>query len=404
MNFPFFIARRYLLAKKSHNAVNVISAVSVVGVAVGAMAMIIIMSVFNGFEKLSGTLFGAFDPDIKITAVKGKNFVVEAGKMKQLEADPGVYAVSQTIEENVLVRYGDQQEIAVLKGVDEQYRQVTGLDTMLWEGEFRLWANDQPQTVVGAGLKAGLRIGLHFITPLHIYAVRNVNTLNPEEAVKTKYIFPSGVFAIDEEIDSRYLLAPLEFARNLLEKDSVTVGAIEIRVNPGVHTEEVQRRIKNIFGDEFDVKNTYQQKEFYYRILKYEKWVSFMILSFVLLILSFNVVGSLSMLMIEKKDDIFTLQGLGSDRQLIGKIFMFQGWLIVLVGAVTGLLSGVFLCWLQMTVGFVSLPSAGTYIIDAYPVALRGEDIVLVLAAVLCISFLTVYFPVKYFVKKYVGN
>lgn len=403
MNFPFLVARRYLFAKKSHNAVNVISAVSVVGVAVGTMAMVIIMSVFNGFEELAQTLFSTFDPDIKITVSEGKNFIADTEKLLQLETDPDVQSFSLTVEENVLVRYGDQQEIAILKGVDSNYQLVTGIDTMMYDGNFQLWVNDNPQAIVGLGVAGKLRIGLHFITPLQFYAVRNIPSvpLNPVDALNQKYIFPSGVFAIDEDIDSQYLIVPLEFARSLLENDSIT-GAVEIKLKTGAKTEEVQKRISEIFGPDFDVKNTYQQKEFYYRILKYEKWVSFMILSFVLLIASFNVVGSLSMLMIEKKSDIFILQGLGADKNLIGRIFMIQGWMIVLAGAITGLLLGAFVCWMQIKIGIVSLPSSGTYVIDAYPVSLQWPDFVLVLLAVICISIVTIYFPVKYFVKKYV--
>ncbi len=362
------------------------------------------MSVFNGFEELAKKLYGTFDPDLKITASVGKSFFPDEEKLQRLKADPDVFAFSQTIEENVLVRYGDQQEIAVMKGVDEHYTNVTGIDTMMLDGKFLLRVNDAPQAVVGAGLAGKLHIGLHFITPMHLYVVRSISSvsLNPETALSHLYIFPSGVFAVDEEIDSQYLLVPLEFARDLLENDSIT-GAIEVKLKPGVNGDEVQKRVAAIFGSDFDVKTTYQQKEFYYRILKYEKWVAFMILAFVLLIASFNVVGSISMLMIEKKSDMFILQSLGSDKQLIGRIFITQGWMIVLSGALAGMLIGALICWLQIKVGIVSLPGGGTYVIDSYPVALHAGDFVMILAAVVCISIVTIYFPVKYFVGKYVN-
>ncbi len=404
MNFSFLVACRYLFAKKSHHAVNVISAVSVIGVAVGTIALVIVMSVFNGFEDLARTLYSTFDPDLKITASVGKSFVADADKLQQLKNDPDIFTFSQTIEENVLVRYGEQQEIAILKGVDEQYQRVTGIDTMMFDGQFRLWANDMPQAIVGLGVAGKLRIGLNFITPIHCYAVRNVPSvsLNPENALSQKYIFPVGVFDIDEEINEQYLLVPLEFARSLLENDSV-VGAIEIKLKSGANVDQAQKRVVEIFGSGFDVKNTYQQKEFFYRILKYEKWVGFMILAFVLLIASFNVVGSLSMLMIEKKNDMFILQSLGADKQLIGRIFIAQGWMIVLSGALAGMMIGAFVCWLQIKVGIVSLPSSGTFIIDAYPVAMHWQDFAMILVAVIGISFITIYFPVKYFVRKYVN-
>jgi len=403
MNFPFLIARRYLFAKKSHNAVNVISAVSVVGVAVGTIALVIVMSVFNGFEDLTRKLYSIFDPDLKVTVAIGKNFTANPAQLNLLQADPDVLAFSQTVEENVLVEYGEQQEIAILKGVDDQYRHVTGIDSMMHEGNFELWIHDTPQAIVGSTMAIKLRVGLHFITPLRFYAVRNTPTisLNPDKALNQKIIFPSGKFAIDEEIDSQYILVPIEFARSLFENDALT-GAIEIKLKPGADEKKAQKRIAAIFGEEFDVKTTYQQKEFTYKVLKSEKFMAFMILSFVLLIASFNVVGSLSMLMIEKKKDMFILQSMGTDKQMLTRIFIMQGWMIVLAGAFAGLAIGAVLCWLQMEFGFFKVTDAGTYIIDSYPIALRGKDFLMIILAVTGVSFLTIFFPVKYFVKKYV--
>jgi lipoprotein-releasing system permease protein len=403
MNFPFLVARRYLFARKSHNAVNVISMVSVVGVAVGTLALVIVMSVFNGFEDLTRKLYSIFDPDLKVTVAAGKYFTADSVKLQQLQADPDILAFSQTVEENVLVEYGRQQEIAILKGVDDQYRHVTGIDTMMHEGQFLLWENSTPQSVIGLTMAYKLRVGLDFITPLHFYAVRNTPaiSLNPEKALSQKLIFPSGKFAVDEEIDSQYILVPVEFARSLFGNGAVT-GAVEIKLKPGADEAKVQKRVAAIFGEGFDVKNTYQQKEFAYKILKSEKFIGFMILTFVLLIASFNVVGSLSMLMIEKKSDMFILQSMGACRQALGRIFITQGWMIVLAGAFTGLLLGALICWLQMKFGFFKVTDAGTFIIDSYPVAMRWRDFVMIPVAVAGVSFLTVYFPVKYFVKKYI--
>ena len=403
MRFPFLIARRYLFAKKSHNAVNIISAVSVVGVGVGTLMLVIIMSVFNGFEDLTKKLYGSFDPDLKVTRAVGKSFTVVPEKLLLLQADPDVVAFSQTIEENVMVQYGNQQEIAIMKGVDEQYRFVTGIDTMILDGSFALWAGDNPQAVVGLSMAYKLRVGLHFFTPLHFWIVRNRPNLsmNPERDLNDKYIFPAGKFAVDEEIDSQYILVPIEFARSLLENDSITT-AIEIKLRSGADDRRAQRRVAAIFGSEFDVKTTYQQKEFAYKVLKSEKFMAFMILTFVLLIASFNVVGSISMLMIEKKNDMFILQSMGTNKQMLSNIFMIQGWMIVLSGAFIGLLLGAILCRLQMEFGFFKVTGAGTYIIEAYPVAVRWRDFAMILLAVAGVSFTTIFFPVKYFVKKYV--
>jgi len=275
---------------------------------------------------------------------------------------------------------------------------------MMYEGNFFLLENNIPQAVVGLTMAYKLRVGLNFITPLHFYAIRNrpAVSLNIENALNERYIFPSGKFAIDEEIDSQYILVPIEFARDLFENDAIT-GAIEIKLNAGADEAKVQKRVSEIFGDGFDVKNTYQQKEFFYKILKMEKFIGFMILTFVLLIASFNVVGSLSMLMIEKKSDMFILQSIGADKQMLSRIFITQGWMIVLAGAFAGLALGALLCWLQIEFGFFKVTNAGTYIIDSYPVAMRWKDFAMILCAVFGVSFLTIYFPVKYFVKKYVS-
>jgi len=403
LKFPFLIARRYLFAKKSHNAVNIISAVSVAGVCVGTLALVIVMSVFNGFEELTKQLFSTFDPDLKVTIAKGKSFTPDPQKLLLLEADPDVLIFSQTIEENVLVQYGDQQEIAIMKGVDDNYPHITGIDSMMFEGNFALWEGDMPRAVLGLTIAYKLRVGLHFITPLQFWIVRNVPkiSLNPERDLNDRYIHPSGKFAIDEDIDSQFILVPIEFARSLLENDTIT-SAIEIKLRPGTNDKRVQKRVAEIFGDQYEVKTTYQQKELVYKILQSEKFVTFMILTFVLLIASFNVVGSISMLMIEKKRDMFILQSMGVDRQMLSTIFMLQGWMIVLLGALTGLITGALLCWLQMDYGFFKVTSAGTYIINAYPVAVRARDFVMILIAVAGVSFITIYFPVKYFVKKYV--
>jgi len=403
LKFPFLIARRYLFAKKSHNAVNIISAVSVAGVCVGTLALVIVMSVFNGFEDLTKQLYSTFDPDLKVTIAKGKSFTPDPTKLQLLEADPDILIFSQTIEENVLVQYGDKQEIAIMKGVDANYPNITGIDTMIYEGNFALWHGDMPQAIVGLTMAYKLRVGLHFITPLHFWIVRNIPniSLNPERDLNDKYIFPSGKFAIDEDIDSQYIIVPIEFARSLLENDTIT-SAIEIKLKQGANDKRVQKRVVAIFGDQYEVKTTYQQKEMVYKILQSEKFMAFMILSFVLLIASFNVVGSLSMLMIEKKRDIFILQSMGVDKNMLSTIFMMQGWMIVLSGALTGLIIGAILCWIQMDYGFFKVTGAGTYIIDAYPVAVRLKDFVMILLAVAGVSFLTIFFPVKYFVKKYV--
>jgi lipoprotein-releasing system permease protein len=402
MRFALAVAKRYLFAKKSHQAVNVISAVSVAGVAVGTLALVVVLSVFNGLEDLAHKLYSSFDPDLKISAVAGKTFAPDSALLLRLGDDPAVQAFSLTLEDNVLVRYGEQQEIAVLKGVDGQFAAVTGMDSMMLDGHYRLWVNDNPQALVGSVLAGKLRLNLNFITPINLYAIRNKasRVMQPEEALSRAYIFPSGVFDVDEDINAQYLLAPLAFVSRVLDSQG-RASAVEVKLHPSANFADAQQRIETLFGADFSVKNAYQQKEFYFRMLKYEKWIGFMILAFVLLVASFNVVSSVSMLMIEKKSDMGVLQSMGADKQLIGSIFILQGWLIALGGALVGMALGALLCWLQMETGFVPFSTSGSFVVDAYPVALRWTDFAMILVSVVVISLLTIYLPVKFFVKKY---
>ncbi len=402
MNLSFYIARRYLLAKKSQNAINIISGISVAGVAVGTMALITVLSVFNGFDGIIKALYNSFDPEIKITVAEGKTFDPGRYPFEKIRNHPSVEYYSEVLEENALLRYGDRQHIATVKGVDEQFRYVTGIDSMMVDGEYALWDKDRPKAVVGLGVAYQLAIGLNFLNPINIYIIKRQGnvSMSPERAISRKFIFPSGMFSIEQEINSRYLLVPLSFARDLLQYTS-EVSAIELKLRADADREQVQEDIQEILGDEFLVRNRNQQNELFYRIMKSEKWAIFFILTFILIIASFNIIGSLTMMILDKKNDIDTLDSLGASPPLIKRIFLFEGWMISISGAIIGLILGSLISWLQAEFGLIKLSGSGSFIIDAYPVIFQPLDVVKVFITVIGIGFLAAWIPVRYVARQY---
>lgn len=401
MNLPFFVARRYLFAKKSNNAINVISAISVAGVMVGTMALVIVLSVFNGFDNLVKSLFNSFDPDLKISLVEGKSFVPSSQHLNQLEKVPGVISFTKVVEENAMVTFRDKQWPVTLKGVDNNYLKVSGLDTMIVEGDFILNEKGIDYAVIGNGVSYYLSANIGAVYPLTIYMPVKTEgySVDPKEAVNAYNIHPRGIFSIEQEYDQKYIIVPYRFAAKLLN-DSLSISSIEVKTKPS-DTYSVQLSLQKIFGKDFSVKDRYQQKEIFYRIMKYEKWVIFFILSFILMIASFNIIGSLSMLIIEKKKDIATFQSIGGDNILIRKIFLNEGLMISTFGAVVGTLLGILVCWIQMQFGIIKLSGSGSFIIDAYPVAMKFSDIIFAFITVLALGFFAAWYPVKLMVAKY---
>ena len=400
--FPLFITRRYLKAKKSHSAINIISLISLFGVAVGTMALVVVLSVFNGFDNLIKSLFNSFDPDIKVTIVEGKSFVPDSAKYAQVKALPAIVEIAEVVEENALIQYGEKQYIATIKGVTNNFNIVSGIDKKISEGKFLLNNGKVPYAVVGQGVAYYLSVGLNLGDPLVIYVPRRTAEVSyiPEEAFNKKYIMPSGIFSIEQDFDAKYILVPIDFAKEILEYNK-EVTALEIKIKSGEDVEKVQKRIKNILGSEFSVKNRYQQQEIFYKIMTSEKWAIFFILTFILIVASLNVIGSLTMLILDKKKDISTLNHLGAGWKLIRKIFLLNGWINSLIGALTGILLGIFICWLQTRYGFVKLQGGGTFVIDTYPVKILISDIIMVLVTVSLIGFITSWIPVRVISKKY---
>jgi lipoprotein-releasing system permease protein len=402
MRLSLYIAKRYLFAKKSRNAINVISTVSVAGVTVGTMALIIILSVFNGLEEMVRSIFNTSDPDLKITIVEGKVFSPDTILLSELASVDGVVAYSLALEENALLKYGDRQSIAIIKGVEDNYPLVTGVDSSMYEGKFQLKdANSMEYAVIGLGVANYLGIRVNFITPLHIYMPNRTGTslLN---AFNDKLISPSGIFEIEQDFDSKYIFVPISLMRQLLDYND-EVSSVEIKIKDGADIRLVQKRAKEIFGEKFNVKNQYEQQEIFYKVMKSERVAIYFILSLILIIASFNIVGSLTMLIIEKERDIQILKSLGADNTLIRKIFIFEGWMISVSGAIAGIFLGFIICWIQQRYGLIRLNSE-SLLLDAYPIIMKVKDFFIVLATVLLIGYWAAWYPVRYLSKKYLSD
>lgn len=405
MRISLYIARRYLFARKSRNAINIISGISMLGVGVGAMALVVILSVFNGFDEVVKSLFNSFDPDIKITAVRGKVFTPDENfnKVKEL---PGILHYSEILEENGLLKYGERQHIATIKGADESFIKVTGIDSMVYDGEMILKEKSRSYAVVGQGVAYSLQVGLNFINPLFVYMPKRVGTINlanPDDAFRQNYLLPSGIFAIEQDYDSRYVIVPIDFMRELLDY-TTEVSSIEIKLDPEFDPKTTQQKMIELLGEDYLVQNRAQQNELFYRVMKSEKWAIFLILTFILIIASFNIIGSLSMLIIDKKNDIRSLRNMGASQQLISRIFLMEGWLISIVGSLFGITLGTLISWLQDRFELLKLGGSGTFVIDAYPVKLQLTDVLLVWVTVLFIGFLAARYPVRQISKKYLTD
>ena len=406
MNLPFYIAKRYLLGKKSQNAINIISGISVLGITTGTMALVIVLSVFNGFDSVVKSLYNTFDPDIQISAKEGKTFIPDPATTQAIRSLPGVSALSEVMEENVLLLYNDRQHIATVKGVDEAFMDVSGLDSMIVDGEMKLKDQNRPYVVVGRGVAYSLGIRLSFIDPLFIYTIdrtARINMSQPEESIRRDFIYPSGIFEIEQDFDSRYIICPIDFVRELLlYKDEVTF--LEVKLDPLYPEEEVLEEILSLMGEDFHVKNREQQNAMFYRVMRAERWAIFLILTFILILASVNIIGSLSMLIIDKKKDILTLRNMGAGNRLIKQIFLMEGWLISILGSISGLFLGTAISWIQQRFGVIKLTGSGSFIIDAYPVRIEALDICLIWVTVLLIGLIAARYPVRQISKKYLAG
>ena len=406
MNLPFYIARRYLFSKKKHNAINIISGISVCGVALATLALVCTLSVFNGFQDMVAGFFTAFDPELKITIREGKVFEPQGAAFQEVRSLPEIGVWTETLEENAMVQYKDRQAMAIIKGVEDNFEELTSIDSLLYgAGEFILHDSIVDYGVLSVELISELGTGLQFVDPLQVYAPKRnvrVNMANPSASFNRDYLFSPGVvFVVNQQkYDARYILTSLSFARNLFNYDT-EVSAVELKLKPGADVTAVQRKIARILGDEFVVLDRYEQQADVFRIMEIEKFISYLFLTFILAIACFNVIGSLSMLILDKREDVETLRNLGADDRLIARIFLFEGRLISLFGALSGIVLGLLLCYIQQRFGIISLGGGnGSFIVDAYPVSVHVTDVVLIFITVITVGFLSVWYPVHYLTRR----
>lgn len=402
MNLSLYIAKRYIFAKKSHNAINVISGVSVCGVALATLALICTLSVFNGFQDLVATLFTAFDPQLKIVATTGKVFDAQDPRIQNIRQMPEVAVFSESLEDNAMVQYKGRQIMVTLKGIQDNFNELTAIDSILFGRGNMVLADEVVDYVIpGAELVSVLGTGVRFVDPLEVYAPKRgakINVANPTTSFESGLLYSSGlVFVVNQQkYDASYMLVSLEFARELFQYDT-EVSSIELKLKDEADTDQVKRTLQQQLGEGFQVLDRYEQQSDTFRIMEVEKLISYIFLTFILLIACFNVIGSLSMLIIDKRADVVTLRNLGADNQLISRIFLFEGCLISLFGALIGIVLGLTLCLVQQEFGIISLGGTGegSFIIDAYPVSVHLQDVILVFITVWVVGFLSVWYPVR---------
>lgn len=370
------------------------------------LALVCTLSVFNGFQDMVAGFFTAFDPELKITIREGKVFEPQGAAFQEVRSLPEIGVWTETLEENAMVQYKDRQAMAIIKGVEDNFEELTSIDSLLYgAGEFILHDSIVDYGVLGVELISELGTGLQFVDPLQVYAPKRnvrVNMANPSASFNRDYLFSPGVvFVVNQQkYDARYILTSLSFARNLFNYDT-EVSAVELKLKPGTDVTAVQRKITRILGDEFVVLDRYEQQADVFRIMEIEKFISYLFLTFILAIACFNVIGSLSMLILDKREDVETLRNLGADDRLIARIFLFEGRLISLFGALSGIVLGLLLCYIQQRFGIISLGGGnGSFIVDAYPVSVHVTDVVLIFITVITVGFLSVWYPVHYLTRR----
>lgn len=406
MNFPFYIARRYLFSKKSTHAINIISGISAVGVAVATMALIVTLSVFNGFHDLVATFFTAFDPQLEVVPAEGKTAPADDPILTEIRKMPQVDVATECLKDQALAIYKGRQAMITLMGVDDNFDQMSRIDEILYgDGTFALQAANLNFATVGIRLAETLGMNANWDGSLMIYAPRKNGQLdlaNPTDGfVVDSLISPGVVFMVKQgKYDRDHVLAPISFARSLFEQQGM-LSSLQIRLKNGSDLDAVKKQMQKVAGNKYRVLDRYEQQADTFKIMKIEKFIAYIFLTFILIVASFNIIGSISMLIIDKKNDVVTLRNLGATNRQISSIFLLEGRLISLFGAVIGIGLGLLLCWLQQQYGLVSLgQSSGTFVVDAYPVSVHPEDVAVVFVTVVAVGFVAVWYPVRYFSRK----
>ncbi|MDR2498551.1 MAG: FtsX-like permease family protein [Tannerellaceae bacterium] len=405
MNVSAYIARRYLFSKKSHNAINMISLVSVCGVVVVTAALVCALSVMNGFNELIFRMFGSLDPHLKVTPLRGKVFDPST-LILRIDSLSGVECTGATLEDRAFVRYNGRLIVAMLKGVDDNYARLTDIGGIIIDGEFKLSDEVVSYAVPGIGVAVAIGVHANFTAPIEIMAPKRdeqINLSNPAASMQVEYAYASAVFQSNQQTyDENLLIVPINLARSLFRYEA-EISSIEIKLAADANPGSVKKQVEAIVGDQFRVKDRYEQQDIAFKMMQTEKWMTFLILCFILVIALFNMVGSLSMLMIEKQDDVRTLRTLGADNNLIRRIFLLEGWMISGFGAGIGLLIGIGLCLLQQQFGLIKMGSAGVFVVDNYPVLVSASDLGVILATVILTGFLSAWYPVYCLGKRWLG-
>lgn len=407
MNVPLYIARRYLFSKKSHNAINVISAISMCGVALATLALVCTLSVFNGFHDLISSFFTHFDPDLKIESVKGKSFAPDSSVVQLIASLPEVDVVSVTFEDNAMAKYKERQVMVTIKGVDDNFQALTDIEEILYGNpNFILYDAVVDYGVMGHQLMYMLGTGIQPVDPIEVYAPRRggrVNLANPMGNFRHQLLYsPGNVLNInDSRYASSYIVTSLDYAHKLFDRTGEAT-ALEIRLAAGASVPRAKKALQLLMGEEFTVKDRYEQQEATFKVVKIEKYISYLFLCFILMVACFNIISSVSMLILDKRDNVATLRSLGAPSSLVSHIFVYEGCLIAFIGALGGLVLGILLSLLQQEFGIIGLGD-GQFVVDAYPVRVKFLDICLVFVSVLVVSALSVWLPVK-LLGHYVGE
>ena len=410
MNFPFFIARRYLFSKKSTHAINVISGISTVGVAVATMALVVTLSVFNGFHDLVASFFTSFHPQIKVTPVQGKTVAADDPILTRIKALPEIEVATECVEDQALAVYGERQAMVTVKGVEDNFDSLTHINRILvGNGTFELHAADLDYGIPGIRLAEMLGTGYAYEHPLKIFAPKREGQLNmadPTEGFVEEELYSPGVLFNVKQVkyDRRYIITSIAFARRIFDQQGM-LSSLELRLKANSDFDKTKQKIEEMAGSKYKVCDRFEQQEDTFRIMKIEKLIAYIFLTFILMVACFNIIGSLSMLMIDKKKDVVTLRNLGAGDKQIVRIFLFEGRMISALGAVIGIGLGLLLCWLQQTYGLVKLGrSSGSFVVDAYPVSVHPDDIAVIFVTVLTVGFIAVWYPVRYFAKRLING
>ena len=403
MNLPFFFAWRYLFAKKSHNVINIISAISAVGMAIGTAALIIVLSIYNGFDSLVKSMLNDFDPDILITPAEGKTFVPEGPAYDWIYGQEIVKNMCCVITENVFVNYDGRQGMVTAKGADWVYEEESPLREHIRSGEFALHRGDVPLAVVGSGIAYRMGVNPRFLSPLELYFPardRNFSLTNPMASIETVNVWPSGIFAINSEIDDRYIIVPIEVMKELLGYGD-EVSGVELRLRDGYRqkdAEKLKAGISERLGPDYKVSDRFEQNKSLYKMMKYEKLSIFTILVFIVIIIASNIFGSLSMLIIEKRQDIGILESMGMKESTVRQVFVLEGWMISLLGLGAGLVTGIGFSLLQQHFGIIKMP--GNFMVQAYPVILSVRDVIITAVSVAAVGWIIARLPAGFMLNR----